>query len=42
MTFYVDTSAWGGYYHKEFSEWTIPFEQEARQDAAKLLKLERP
>src|SRR4051812_34211273 len=31
MKFYVDTSAWGGYYDKEFSEWTIPFIQEARQ-----------
>lgn len=31
MKFYVDTSAWGGYYDKEFSEWTIPFIEEARQ-----------
>lgn len=25
MKFYVDTSVWGGYFDKEFSEWTIPF-----------------
>ncbi|MBW8050389.1 MAG: type II toxin-antitoxin system VapC family toxin [Cytophagales bacterium] len=25
MKFYVDTSVWGGYYDKEFSEWTVPF-----------------
>ena len=31
MKFYVDTSAWGGYYDKEFSEWTIPFIEQARQ-----------
>jgi hypothetical protein len=31
MKFYVDTSVWGGYYDKEFSEWTIPFFEQARQ-----------
>jgi predicted nucleic acid-binding protein len=31
MKFYVDTSVWGGYYDKEFSEWTIPFIEQARQ-----------
>ena len=29
--FYVDTSVWGGYHDKEFSEWTIPFFEQARQ-----------
>lgn len=31
MKFYVDTSVWGGYYDKEFSEWTIPFIEQAIQ-----------
>lgn len=31
MKFYVDTSVWGGYYDKEFSEWTVPFIEQARQ-----------
>lgn len=31
MKFYVDTSVWGGYFDKEFSEWTIPFFEQARQ-----------
>lgn len=31
MQFYVDTSVWGGYYDKEFSEWTVPFIEQARQ-----------
>lgn len=31
MKFYVDTSVWGGYEDKEFSEWTIPFIEQARQ-----------
>jgi predicted nucleic acid-binding protein len=31
MKFYVDTSVWGGYYDKEFSEWTIPFFEQAKQ-----------
>ena len=31
MKFYVDTSVWGGYDDKEFSEWTIPFFDQARQ-----------
>lgn len=31
MKFYVDTSVWGGVDDKEFSEWTIPFFEQARQ-----------
>jgi hypothetical protein len=31
MKFYVDTSVWGGYDDKEFSEWTIPFFDYARK-----------
>ena len=31
MKFYVDTSVWGGYNDKEFSEWTRPFFEQARQ-----------
>ena len=31
MKFYVDTSVWGGYYDKEFSSWTIPFIEQARE-----------
>jgi len=31
MKFYVDTSVWGGYEDKEFSEFTIPFFEEAKQ-----------
>ena len=31
MKFYVDTSVWGGIDDKEFSEWTIPFFEQARQ-----------
>lgn len=31
MKFYVDTSVWGGYDDKEFSEWTIPFFEQARK-----------
>ncbi|MBD0298297.1 MAG: PIN domain protein, partial [Flavisolibacter sp.] len=30
MQFYADTSVWGGYYDKEFSEWTVPFIEQAR------------
>jgi hypothetical protein len=29
MKFYIDTSVWGGYADKEFSEWTIPFFEQA-------------
>lgn len=31
MKFYVDTSVWGGFDDKEFSAWTIPFFEQARQ-----------
>jgi len=31
MKFYVDTSVWGGFEDKEFSEWTIPFFEQARK-----------
>ena len=31
MKFYVDTSVWGGFDDKEFSDWTIPFFKEAKQ-----------
>ena len=31
MKFYADTSVWGGFEDKEFSEWTIPFFEQARQ-----------
>jgi hypothetical protein len=31
MKFYVDTSVWAGNYDKEFSEWTVPFIEQARQ-----------
>lgn len=31
MKFYVDTSVWGGYSDKEFSIWTRPFFEQARQ-----------
>ena len=31
MKFYVDTSVWGGYDDEEFSEWTIPFFDQAKQ-----------
>ena len=31
MRFYVDTSVWGGYFDKEFSQWTIPFFEQAKQ-----------
>lgn len=31
MKFYVDTSVWGGFDDLEFSEWTIPFFEQARQ-----------
>jgi hypothetical protein len=31
MKFYVDTSVWGGFDDKEFSKWTIPFFNQARQ-----------
>jgi hypothetical protein len=31
MKFYVDTSVWGGFLDKEFSSWTIPFIEQARQ-----------
>jgi len=31
MKFYVDTSVWGGFDDKEFSEWTIPFFEQAKQ-----------
>jgi hypothetical protein len=31
MKFYVDTSVWGGCFDKEFSEWTIPFFEQAKQ-----------
>ena len=30
MRFYVDTSVWGGINDKEFSEWTIPFFEQAK------------
>ena len=30
MKFYVDTSVWGGFEDKEFSEWTIPFFEQAK------------
>lgn len=31
MKFYVDTSVWGGYFDKEFSELTIPFIEQIKQ-----------
>ncbi|MCX6327399.1 MAG: hypothetical protein NT144_12230 [Bacteroidia bacterium] len=31
MKFYVDTSVWGGFEDREFSEWTIPFFKQAQQ-----------
>ena len=31
MKFYVDTSVWGGYFDKEFSDWTIPFFEQAKE-----------
>jgi hypothetical protein len=31
MKFYLDTSVWGGYDDIEFSEWTIPFIEQARK-----------
>lgn len=31
MKFYVDTSVWGGYFDREFAEWTIPFIEQAQQ-----------
>ncbi len=31
MKFYVDTSVWGGFLDKEFSLWTVPFIEQARQ-----------
>lgn len=31
MKFYDDTSVWGGYFDKEFSEWTVPFFEQAKQ-----------
>ncbi|MCC6690904.1 MAG: PIN domain protein, partial [Bacteroidia bacterium] len=31
MKFYVDTSVWGGFEDKEFSEWTKPFFDQVRQ-----------
>lgn len=31
MKFYVDTSVWGGFNDKEFSEWTQPFFEQASQ-----------
>ncbi len=31
MKFYVDTSVWGGFEDQEFSEWTIPFFEQAKQ-----------
>jgi hypothetical protein len=31
MKFYVDTSVWGGFNDTEFSAWTIPFFNQARQ-----------
>lgn len=31
MKFYIDTSVWGGYEDKEFSAWTIPFFEQAKQ-----------
>ena len=30
MRFYVDTSVWGGFDDKEFSEWTKPFFEQAK------------
>lgn len=40
MKFYVDTSVWGGYYDMEFSEWTIPFIERARQGRFSLVSSE--
>ncbi len=31
MKFYVDTSVWGGYFDKEFKEWTEPFIEQIRE-----------
>ncbi len=31
MKFYVDTSVWGGHEDEEFTEWTVPFFEQARQ-----------
>ena len=31
MKFYVDTSVWGGFEDHEFSEWAIPFFEQAKQ-----------
>jgi hypothetical protein len=37
MKFYVDTSVWGGFDDKEFSNWTIPFFEQARQGRFKIV-----
>jgi len=37
MKFYVDTSVWGGFDDKEFSEWTIPFFEQAKQGKFKIV-----
>lgn len=37
MKFYADTSVWGGYFDKEFAEWTIPFIEQAKQGKFKLV-----
>ena len=39
MKFQVDTSVWGGFEDREFSNWTIPFFEQARQggDQSELL-----
>ena len=31
MKFYVDTSVWGGYEDNEFTDWTRPFFEQAKQ-----------
>lgn len=37
MKFYVDTSVWGGFNDNEFSEWTIPFFEQAKQGKFKIV-----
>ncbi len=31
MKFYLDTSVWGGYFDKEFEDWTKPFFEQLQQ-----------
>ena len=31
MKFYIDTSVWGGYFDKEFKDWTMPFFDQLRK-----------